>query len=80
MVSEMTFTVEQIAQIVNSSKCRCGDMKESGRPFCFGCWKELSAPVQNHLYLPMGKGFEGWFAKANGELNRQGIAFIYKLD
>ena len=45
-------------RVLASEECFCDREKKHGYAFCYGCYKQLPAEMQNALYRLVGKGFE----------------------
>jgi len=57
---------------LKSDGCMCGRPKQSGRSFCYGCYKKLPPEVQKALYRKIGNGYEQAYDDAHTYLTREG--------
>jgi len=57
---------------LRSEECYCGRTKKYGFALCYGCWKQLDAETQKHLFRQITRGFEEAFDRAIKELERIG--------
>jgi hypothetical protein len=49
---------------LQSTVCLCGQKKQGGHSFCFKCYRSLQPQMRQHLYRPMGRGYEEAFEAA----------------
>jgi hypothetical protein len=49
---------------LESEGCFCGRQKQSGKAFCFKCFRELPFDMRNSLYKQIGNGFEAAYDAA----------------
>jgi len=47
-------------------------MKQPGKSFCYGCFKQLPPEMQHALYRRIGSGYEAAYDAANTYLTREG--------
>ncbi len=59
-MSDRRFYLDELA----SDECFCGRGKQSGRSFCYGCYKSLPPEMQKALWQRMGDGYEGAYDEA----------------
>jgi len=51
-------------RILQSNECACDRGKQSGKAFCFRCFKALPGDMQRALYKRVGQGFEEAYEEA----------------
>jgi len=64
---------QEVLRELQSQKCRCGKSKKAWRSFCYGCFKQLSYPLQRALYKRFGEGYEEAYRSAIAELFNDAI-------
>jgi len=65
-MSEMTGS-QLVAELVGRV-CSCGNIKGSGKSFCYSCWKHIPRSIQSRLYKRIGDGYEEAYTAARSSI------------
>ena len=64
------YRLRELIRELMGTKCRCGEPKGRGNPFCRPCYLSLTREVRNDLNKPIGEGYEAAYAHACRVLDR----------
>ena len=62
--SDSGMTQMELVKELRSTKCRCGQIKQSGHTFCRACYYLLPTDMRSRLYNHLGNGYEEAYAAA----------------